>query len=66
LPTSGAIEIEKQEDFGSHLFRAEMSAEKKALKVLEIPLNRFNESAVPYHLEVLSKHRTNIQKVNNQ
>jgi hypothetical protein len=40
-----------------------MSTEKKPLRVLEIPLSRFNDSAVPYHLEVLAKHRTYILRV---
>jgi hypothetical protein len=37
--------------------------EKKSLRRFEIPLNKFNDVAVPYHVDLLHKHKNNIQRV---
>lgn len=40
-----------------------MTASKQPLKRVEIPLNKFNDVAVPHHVDLLKKHKTNIEKV---
>ena len=36
---------------------------KQPIKRLEIPINKFNDVAIPHHLDLLKKHKNNIQKV---
>jgi chromosome segregation and condensation protein ScpB len=36
---------------------------KQPLKRVEIPLSKFNDVAVPHHVDLLKKHKTNIEKV---
>ncbi|PSN29887.1 hypothetical protein C0J52_26363 [Blattella germanica] len=35
---------------------------KQSIKKVSIPLNKFNDVAVPHHVEMLKKHKGNIQK----
>lgn len=39
---------------------------KKPIRYLEIPINKFNDEAIPHHLEQLKKHKNNIKKVSCQ
>lgn len=48
---------------GSHENISVMTASKQPLKRVEIPLNKFNDVAVPHHVDLLKKHKTNIEKV---
>jgi len=36
---------------------------KQSLKRIEIPLYKFRDVAVPYHIDLLKKHKVNIEKV---
>jgi hypothetical protein len=36
---------------------------KQSLKRVEIPLSKFRDVAVPYHIDLLKKHKINIEKV---
>jgi len=36
---------------------------KQSLKRVEIPLSKFRDIAVPYHIDLLKKHKLNIEKV---
>jgi len=36
---------------------------KQSLKRVEIPLSQFRDVAVPYHIDLLKKHKVNIEKV---
>jgi hypothetical protein len=36
---------------------------KQSLKRVEIPLSKFRDVAVPYHIDLLKKHKVNIEKV---
>jgi len=36
---------------------------KLSLKRVEIALNKFRDVAVPYHIDLLKKHKINIEKV---
>jgi hypothetical protein len=36
---------------------------KQSLKWVEIPLSKFRDVAVPYHIDLLKKHKANIEKV---
>jgi hypothetical protein len=36
---------------------------KQSLKRVEIPLSKFNDVAVPHHVDLLKKHKINIEKV---
>lgn len=38
---------------------------KKPIKYLEIPINKFNNEAIPHHLELLKKLKLNIKKVSS-
>lgn len=38
-------------------------ANKLPLKRVELPLSKFNEVAIPHHLDLLRQHKTNIIKV---
>jgi hypothetical protein len=38
-------------------------ASKQPLKRVEIPLSKFNDVAVPHHVDLLKKHKSNIEKV---
>jgi hypothetical protein len=40
-----------------------MAAPKQPLKRVEIPLCKFNDVAVPHYVELLKKHKSNIEKV---
>jgi hypothetical protein len=48
---------------GSHENISAMTASKQPLKRVEIPLSKFNDVAVPHHVDLLKKHKTNIEKV---
>jgi hypothetical protein len=36
---------------------------KQSLKKVEIPLSQFRDVAVPYHIDLLKRHKVNIEKV---
>jgi hypothetical protein len=36
---------------------------KQSLKRVEIPLIQFRDVAVPYHIDLMKKHKVNIEKV---
>lgn len=36
---------------------------KQPIRRLEIPINKFNDVAIPHHLDLLKKHKNNISKV---
>jgi hypothetical protein len=36
---------------------------KQSFKRVEIPLSKFRDVAVPYHIDLLKKHKVNIEKV---
>jgi hypothetical protein len=36
---------------------------KQSLKRVEIPLIKFNDVAVPHHVDLLKRHKVNIEKV---
>lgn len=36
---------------------------KQPLRKLEIPIHKFNDVAIPHHLNLLSRHKENIKKV---
>jgi hypothetical protein len=36
---------------------------KQSLKRIEIPLRKFNDVAVPHHVDLLKRHKVNIEKV---
>ena len=36
---------------------------KQSLKRVEIPISKFRDVAVPYHIDLLKKHKVNIEKV---
>lgn len=36
---------------------------KQPIKYLEIPINKFNDVAIPHHLDLLKKHKNNIKRV---
>jgi hypothetical protein len=36
---------------------------KQPIKRLEIPINKFNDVAIPHHLDLLKRHKNNIKKV---
>jgi hypothetical protein len=36
---------------------------QQTLKRVEIPLSKFRDVAVPYHIDLLKKHKVNIEKV---
>jgi len=36
---------------------------KQSLKRVEIPLSQFRDVAVPYHIDLLKRHKVNIEKV---
>jgi len=36
---------------------------KQSLKRVEMPLSKFRDVAVPYHIDLLKKHKANIEKV---
>lgn len=40
-----------------------MASPKQPLKRFEIPLCKFNDVAIPHHVDLLKKHKSNIEKV---
>lgn len=36
---------------------------KQPIKRLEIPISKFNDVAIPHHLDLLNRHKINIKKV---
>lgn len=38
---------------------------KQPIRRLEIPINKFNDVAIPHHLDLLKKHKNNISKVSS-
>lgn len=38
---------------------------KQPIKRLEIPISKFNDVAIPHHLDLLRRHKNNIKKVIN-
>lgn len=47
---------------GSHENISVITAFKQPLKRVGIPLSKFNDVAVPHHVDLLKKHKTNIEK----
>jgi hypothetical protein len=49
--------------FGSNENISVMAAPKLPLRRIEIALSKFNDVAVPHHVDLLKKHKSNIEKV---
>lgn len=40
-----------------------LNGTKQSIKRLELPISKFNDVAIPHHLDLLKKHKHNINKV---